>query len=257
MSIFKSLSVAAALATFAPVAASAATSPLETLTIDYTDGGSTGGELINTNTFSETFAFTTNFPDYIISSFNIILEVQGVDRAPGADLSGPATSGEGQFTVYDPNSPTSNTNIGGAALDGALNDGTENWFASIAGQNASGTIVTNANHAFWKRITPDALRSDDFFTFELSAADDDANNSTGSSADRVDGIANTAFQRSVSDNEITLRFRERSGGTDEFTLLSASIEVYGVAAPIPVPASGLLLLGAVGGVAAWKRRKAS
>jgi hypothetical protein len=32
-------------------------------------------------------------------------------------------------------------------------------------------------------------------------------------------------------------------------------EVSFDAAPVPVPASGLLLLGAVGGVAAWRRKR--
>ena len=54
-----------------------------------------------------------------------------------------------------------------------------------------------------------------------------------------------------------LRFREESGLEDIMWINTADLEVFGTAAPIPLPASGLLLLGAVGGVVAMKRRKAS
>lgn len=66
----------------------------------------------------------------------------------------------------------------------------------------------------------------------------------------------TAFAGSVASDMFRLRFREESSGADNFRLFSSEITVNGVA-PIPLPASGMLLLGALGGAAALRRRKAA
>ncbi|MEP4199336.1 MAG: VPLPA-CTERM sorting domain-containing protein [Aliishimia sp.] len=101
-----------------------------------------------------------------------------------------------------------------------------------------------------------AVTSDDTFTglvftgpatstlgFTISAASDLATSSSG-------------FAESVALNQLRLRFREESFGDDDFRLFSATFAVNGTAAaPVPLPASGMLLLGALGGVAAIRRRR--
>lgn len=55
-------------------------------------------------------------------------------------------------------------------------------------------------------------------------------------------------------------FGEETFGSDDFKLFSASVTVEGQAqdlAPVPLPAAGFLLVGALGGLAAMRRRKAA
>lgn len=64
----------------------------------------------------------------------------------------------------------------------------------------------------------------------------------------------TAFARLLATEALSFRFNEWSNGNDSFRLSSAKLEVYG--APVPLPASGLMLAGALGGAALIRRRKA-
>lgn len=64
----------------------------------------------------------------------------------------------------------------------------------------------------------------------------------------------TAFARLLATQALSFRFNEWSHGNDTFRLSSAKLEVYG--APVPLPASGLMLAGALGGAALIRRRKA-
>ena len=236
MSFYKSLCVATALAVSSPIAAFASTL-LESITVDYTNNGTTGGQIINDPSdpqvavFVQNFDFTNGLSSFNIDRFDITLNVIGVGALPADGV-----------TTFGVDGAT----IGGIAANGSDNTlGTENWFADIAG-GAGG-----ANTAFWRRLPADSDPVEPF-TYSLSAAND--NSEFG--ADRVDGINNTAFTRSVNQDQIKIRFREASGGLDDqFELLSITVDVYEIA-PIPLPASGFLLLGAVGGMAAWKRRKA-
>ena len=64
----------------------------------------------------------------------------------------------------------------------------------------------------------------------------------------------SAFARLLATEALSFRFNEWSNGEDSFRLSSAKLEVYG--APVPLPASGLMLAGALGGAALIRRRKA-
>ncbi len=246
---FKSLCTAAALCVFVPVAATASTL-LETQTVTFSGAGASGGQIISGGGgggFFQNFTFTNDLSSLNIDRFVITLNVSGV----GPEVE-PNVDGD-RYTEY-----TGPGTIGGEALDRDAetnSDGvpTENWFAEVAGggKDSDGNNL-GSNSAFWARLAPDQSPLEPFI-FELSAANDVGENGS----DRTDGIDNRAFINTVWRDTLTLRFRERSGGTDDqFELSSATVEVY-EAAPIPLPASGLLLLGAVGGIAAWGRRKAS
>lgn len=64
----------------------------------------------------------------------------------------------------------------------------------------------------------------------------------------------SAFARLLATEALSFRFNEWSRDEDTFNLASAKLEVYG--APVPLPASGLMLAGALGGAALIRRRKA-
>ncbi|MDO9639504.1 MAG: VPLPA-CTERM sorting domain-containing protein [Pseudotabrizicola sp.] len=66
-----------------------------------------------------------------------------------------------------------------------------------------------------------------------------------------------AFATSLLTGTLTFWFSEETLGADNFKLTSASLAVYGTPAPsvVPLPAGGFLLIGALGGLAALRRRK--
>lgn len=241
MSIFKSLSVAAALALVTPIIANAATSLLESITFDFGTGPSqvddvsvVGANVVgtdrvfvedvnkNANSLRANFDFVSDLSTKTIDRFVITLQIAGVSAlTPALDANGRAVSGSDE--------------VG------------ELWWAEIRGATAG------TSDSFYKRLPGSVNIISNTFSFTLDATNDGGE--LGS--DRLDGTANTAFATSIAQDRIRLRFREESALADGFELLSATVDVYEVAAPVPVPASGLLLLGAVGGVAAWKRRKSA
>lgn len=241
---FKTICAAAVFALATPLTATAATSLLESITIDFGTGagqesrvGVVGANIVgsdrvfvedankNADSLRPNFDFVTDLSTKTIDRFVITLQIAGVsDITPelGSD---------------------------GLPLSGADPVG-ELWFAEVRGSSGGPT------NSFYKRLpgsvaagaTPGSI-----FSFELSAANDGGE----FGSDRTNGTPNNAFATSVAQDRIRLRFREESALADGFELLSATVDVYEVAAPVPLPASGLLLLGAVGGMAAWKRRKAA
>ena len=235
MSTFKSLCMVAALSLCAPVAATAST-VIDTQTVTFSNdvdivnrriqagqvvsAGQRGFDEATNREYRADIDFSIDVSTFNIDRFEVILGVRDVGLNP----------------------PTG-VNADGMPTDGSDDTpGTENWFAEIVGGGSSA-----ANQSFWKHLIP----GDTTLTFDLNALNDTGE--TGS--DRIDGVANTAFARTVDDNQISIRVKELSGGTDDqFVLTSITVKVY-EAAPIPLPASGLFLLGAVGGLAAWKRRK--
>lgn len=67
-----------------------------------------------------------------------------------------------------------------------------------------------------------------------------------------------AFAQSVASESFAFWFSEFTPQTDKFKLASAELAVYGTApTTVPLPAGGLMLLGAVGGLTALRRRKAN
>ena len=124
----------------------------------------------------------------------------------------------------------------------------ENWYARVLGDQNS-----TLDEDYFETVMPSGPTTG-VMSFSLTAEDDTP---TGGGQDRPDGTptTNTAFQTSVDEGRVRLRFREESGGEDNFVLFSTQLEVIGTLAPIPVPASGLLLLGALGGAAALRRQR--
>lgn len=74
----------------------------------------------------------------------------------------------------------------------------------------------------------------------------------------TDLLAVNAFAQSLASKSFAFWFSEFTNGRDKFILASAKLDVYGTAAPtgVPLPASGAMLLGGLGGLTAWRRRKA-
>lgn len=64
-----------------------------------------------------------------------------------------------------------------------------------------------------------------------------------------------AFENSLVTGLFTFGFGEMTSGFDSFVLNSATLTVNGTPAPVPLPAGGLLLLGGLSGLAAFRRRK--
>lgn len=123
---------------------------------------------------------------------------------------------------------------------------------------ACGAVSFNVSECWQLRAqgANSSTQSDDYFatlfsnlspqTFTLSAATD-----TG-------GV--NAFATSLSTGTFAFWFAEQTGNflhTDKFNLSSAKLEVFGTPAAVPLPAGGLLLLGALGGLAALRRKRAA
>ena len=97
-----------------------------------------------------------------------------------------------------------------------------------------------------------STQSDDYFatlfsalspqTFVLSAA-----------TDTLGGV--NAFATSLSTGTFAFLFSEQTILADKFNLSSAKLEVFGTPAAVPLPAGGLLLIGALGGLAALRRKR--
>lgn len=110
----------------------------------------------------------------------------------------------------------------------------ECWQLRAQGSNSAAQI----DDYFATLFTPQSPQ-----TFTLSSATD-----TG-------GI--NAFAHSVSTGAFSFLFAEQSFGADEFRLSSAKLEVFGTPATVPLPAGGLLLIGALGGLAALRRKRSA
>lgn len=68
-------------------------------------------------------------------------------------------------------------------------------------------------------------------------------------------IAADAFTTALAAETLGFWFGDQAWGANNFRLKSATLEVSGTVSPVPLPAAGLLLLGALGGLAAVRRRK--
>ena len=256
MSLFKSLGAAAVLALAVPFAASAATS-LATIAYDYGDGS-------NPNAGSDTPTGWNGDPPSQRDPIN-------ADNVRMRDLS--TRNGYNQFIqVFDLDIPE----LAGATItsftitlnyshvdtapvdngtpgDGGLDDTGELWYARILGDDNS-----TLNDDFFKVVpgVGTGLASDTgTFSFTLDASNDGSNFGSERADTGTTPVSNSAFQNAVNNESLRLRFREESGGEDIMWLDSAQIEVFGTPQPVPLPASGFLLIGAVGGVIALKRRK--
>lgn len=230
MSIFKTLCTAATLALAVPVAGQAAS--LAFISFDYGAGKDTpfGDDPVladsirvkdtNITTGYAQFAEVFNFGDLTgstITSIEVTLNYKRVSVAQP-----------------DPNDPLDETG--------------EIWWARIQGSDDN-----TLDDDYFLEL-PGTGPNTGTLAFTLDASDD-----LTSISDRPDDISttNSAFATSVADNRVVLRFREETAGDDNFELLGATVEVFGTPPAVPLPASGLLLLGAMGGMAAWKRRKVS
>lgn len=97
----------------------------------------------------------------------------------------------------------------------------------------------------------DSASSDDYFSTLFSANSPQTITLTfGTDTGSIDAFAHT-----LATQELSLWFSEFSLGRDSFNLASAELNVYGTVAPVPLPAAGFLLIGALGGLAALRRRK--
>jgi hypothetical protein len=110
---------------------------------------------------------------------------------------------------------------------------TELWAVRIQGSNPAGFL-------------------DDQFAFLSDAASPQT--TTISAA--TDNFLVNAFAQSVATQSLAFWFSEFSFGGDNFRLASATLTVDGVAA-VPLPAGGLMLMGALAGLGALRRRKAA
>jgi hypothetical protein len=82
---------------------------------------------------------------------------------------------------------------------------------------------------------------------------------TLTAADDTGGVS--AFAQALASKSYAFWMSEWSAGADEMTLTSAKLEIFGTPvspppgpSPVPLPASGLLLVGALGGMALLRRR---
>lgn len=113
----------------------------------------------------------------------------------------------------------------------------EAWSARILGTDNS-SVTDDTFFALSEVLSSTPIST----TFTIDAASD---LSTGTSG----------FLESDTTNTMRLRFRELSELDDTFNLHSATLVVMGTPAAVPLPASGMLLLGAVGGAAMIRRRR--
>lgn len=138
------------------------------------------------------------------------------------------------------------TNLAGATYDSfelsltytAVTTSTEDWFVRILGSGAS-------NFAAGTEINVDLVDQTVGSTITQTITIDAA-----SDVGTID-----AFATAAADNMMQIRFREETNLVDVFRLHEAQLVINGTLAPVPLPASGLLLLGAVGGAVALKRRR--
>ncbi len=71
-------------------------------------------------------------------------------------------------------------------------------------------------------------------------------------------LGRSAFANALSTEALTFWFSEftdQIGGADAFRLRSARIDIVGDLVPVPLPATGLLLIAGLGGLAALRRRR--
>ena len=241
MSILKALCTVSVLLFSLPTVASA-TTLLHSITLDFGIGkvdeiSVVGNNTVNANsvTVDDFNKGTVDFPglpvrpnfnfNHIghqsVSHFIISLEFAGLDNAtPALGADGRALSGT------DP--------IG------------ELWWAEVRGSS------DGIDRSYFHRLDNTEKDSNGIVSFRL----DSTNDGGELGSDRTDGMDNDAFQSSVDEGILRLRLREESAMNDTLELLSASVEIYGAPAPVPIPASSALLFGALGGLAAWKRRRA-
>ena len=121
---------------------------------------------------------------------------------------------------------------------------------------ACGLVSFSLSNECWKVRVQGAnssTQSDDYFatlfsalspqTFTLSAA--------------TDTSSINAFATSLSTGSFAFWFSEQTVLADKFNLSSAKLEVFGTPAAVPLPAGGLLLIGALGGLAALRRKRSA
>lgn len=247
MSLFKSFCAATAISLVLPLAANAATS-LTTISYDYgaakdTPTGWAGTPAANRDAIN---ADNVKMQDTSTASgYQQFIQVFDLDLP---ELAG-ATISSFQITInYSQVDPAPVDN--GVPGDGGADDTGELWYARILGGDNS-----TLDDDYFEQVAGvgSGLFSDTgTMVITLDASDD-----LTAISDRPDGTTtvNTAFATSVAEQRLRLRFREESGGNDIMWISSAEVEVFGTPAPVPLPASGLLLIGAVGGVVAMKKRR--
>ncbi len=114
------------------------------------------------------------------------------------------------------------------------NAATESWTGTIYGGNFFGSPVASSAFALLGTNIPDATSNSNLLT------------------------SGAAFLKAVADKSLSVKFVDTNpanpkDGPDRFKLKTISLTVDYT--PVPVPASGLLLLGGLGGFAALRRRK--
>lgn len=178
----------------------------------------------------------------------------------------------GSFTYWDdtydaPGAPKTTT---GAPLSGGLGDLTDGIIAA-GNWNSTGSQVGATPYVGWLNVNPvltfffDRVYDFDSVTFHF----DDSNGAGGVSPPSSVRVNNSGFTQGVTD--------PASGAPFAFTMSLASVAptdvlqfevnrrtgwvflsevTFDAPAPVPLPASGLLLVGAMGGLALWRRKRA-
>ena len=251
MSLFKSFCTAAVLSLALPATAMAATS-LATISYDYGSAkdkptgwaGDPPSQRDPLNTDNVRMHDTST-----ASGYNQFIQI--------FDLSIPELDG---MTITSFEITLQYSQVDSAAVDNGVagdpsDDTGELWYARVLG----GPTPDNSLDDDFFKVIPGIDDGEGTDTGTFSFVLDEANDGNDSESDRTDAVStpNTAFQSSIDNGFLRLRFREESGGDDIMWLDSAQLEVFGTPAPIPVPASGLLLIGAVSGMLALRRRNAA
>lgn len=65
------------------------------------------------------------------------------------------------------------------------------------------------------------------------------------------------FDQALASQQFSFWFGDEGGFENDFRLYDAKLTLVGEVAPIPLPAAGLLLIGALGGLTMVRRRKSS